>query len=145
MSADAAETTKQLHASCVAFEQKAVLIAGASGSGKSTLALELLGLGARLIADDLTTVERQGRRVFALAPPRLRGVIEARNVGLIRAPFLARAQVCLVVDLEKNEPERLPHNHVTDLLGLRVETIYKVEASHFPAAIRNLVLFGRYA
>ena len=121
------------------------MIRGPSGSGKSALALQLIALGAELVADDLTRLERAGGRLCALAPPRLRGVIEARGVGLLRAPLCPRAELVLLVELDRTEPDRLPQDRATRLLGLEVETIYRVEGAHFPAAIRQLVLFGRYA
>ena len=139
------EKTASEHATCVAFDGRAVLIRGPSNSGKSALALQLIAIGATLVADDLTPLCRQGAQVLALAPPRLQGVIEARGVGLLHSPVRARAVLRLIVDMHRVEPERLPHNHVTDLLGVAVETIYKVEAAHFPAAIRMLVTGGRYA
>lgn len=120
------------------------MLLGPSGSGKSGLALELIALGAELVADDLTCLERRDNRVFALAPPRMRGVLEARGVGLIRAPLCPRAELVLVVDMGQIERDRLPHNHVTKVLGVTIETIYKIEASYLAAAIRQLVLFGRH-
>ena len=120
------------------------MIHGPSNSGKSGLALELIGLGAELVADDLTCLVRADDQVFALAPPRLQGVIEAREVGLIRAPHCSRAELVLMVDMGQEQHARLPHNHVTKLLGVTIETIYKVKAAYFAVAIRQLVLFGRY-
>lgn len=139
------ETSTSLHATCVAFGDRAVLIRGPSDSGKSALALELIGIGAVLIADDLTPLRREGKKIIALAPPRLRGVIEARGVGLLHTPYRERAKLCLVVDMGRLECERLPHNHVSDLLGVAIETIYKVEAAHFAVAIKMLIAGGRYA
>ena len=49
-----------VHASCVARDGRAVLIRGASGSGKSGLALQLMALGAGLVADDRTRLWREG-------------------------------------------------------------------------------------
>lgn len=43
-----------LHASSVVLHDRAWLLAGPSGAGKSTMTAELLGAGARLLADDLT-------------------------------------------------------------------------------------------
>jgi hypothetical protein len=50
-----------LHASTVAAEGRAVVLAGDTGSGKSTLAADLVGDGAQLIADDLTPLLPDGR------------------------------------------------------------------------------------
>jgi len=44
--------SQTLHASCVAFNGRAVLILGPSGAGKSALALDLMSRGGSLIADD---------------------------------------------------------------------------------------------
>ena len=46
-----------LHASCVAFGDKAVAFAGDSGRGKSTIAAALLKQGGRLVSDDVAVVE----------------------------------------------------------------------------------------
>ncbi len=47
-----------MHATAVEINGRAKLICGRSGAGKSTLAAGLVGLGARLISDDLTVVTR---------------------------------------------------------------------------------------
>ena len=49
-----------LHATCVAVDGRGLLILGPSGSGKSALALQLIALGAQLVADDRTRVSRRG-------------------------------------------------------------------------------------
>lgn len=46
-----------LHASAVEHDGCAVLIAGTNGAGKSTLTAQLLGLGLRLVGDDLTLLD----------------------------------------------------------------------------------------
>ena len=134
-----------LHATCVAFAGRGILITGPSGAGKSGLGLRLIGLGATLIADDLTPISRQGGALFAHAPPHMKGVIEARGIGLLNVASQPKARLVLLVDLSRTESERLPHNHVSDLLGLSIDTIYKVDAAHFPAAIKALAIGGRKA
>ena len=62
-----------LHASTVAFRGRGVVILGASGSGKSALALELMALGAGLVADDRTLVEVQDGALVASCPPAISG------------------------------------------------------------------------
>lgn len=51
------------HACTVEIDGCAVLIAGRSGAGKSSLTAGLLGIGARLVADDLTVVRVVDGRV----------------------------------------------------------------------------------
>jgi HPr kinase/phosphorylase len=116
-----------LHASCVAMdgagEIRAVLILGRSGAGKSALALELMSRGARLVADDRTLVVRRGGALIASCPPAISGLIEARGIGLIRVPPLARARVALAVDLDEGEGDRLPPPRRMDLLGVALPRI----------------------
>lgn len=50
------------HAGMVEVDGQAVLIAGPSGAGKSSLTAGLLGIGARLVADDLAIVRVEAGR-----------------------------------------------------------------------------------
>lgn len=63
-----------LHASAVAFGDRAVAFLGPSGIGKSTLCAELVKLGCRLVADDGLAVRESGSDAWlcALGPPMLR-------------------------------------------------------------------------
>ncbi|MGR3805256.1 HPr kinase/phosphorylase [Marinibacterium profundimaris] len=74
-----------LHASCVAINDRAVLILGPSGSGKSTLALQLMAYGARLVGDDRIRLSVEGGALVAWPGPGLSGLIEARGMGILRA------------------------------------------------------------
>jgi hypothetical protein len=53
------------HACMVEVDGQAVLIAGPSGAGKSSLTAGLLGIGARLVADDLAVVRNEAGRIRA--------------------------------------------------------------------------------
>jgi len=55
-----------LHASSVDISDKAVAFVGNPGCGKSTLALALLEQGHKLVADDVTALELNGRRALAI-------------------------------------------------------------------------------
>lgn len=132
-----------LHASCVAFRGKGVLIRGASGRGKSALALELMALGAELVADDRVLVEATGAGPVARAPERLAGMIEARSVGLLRATPVPEAQVHLVIDMDHTETRRLPPDRDVDLAGHRLPLFHKVESGHFAAAILQYLRGGK--
>ena len=132
-----------LHASSVAVNGGAVLIIGPSGSGKSALALQLMALGAGLISDDRTLVRRKGDGVMASCPDALTGLIEARGVGILKARPVAGAPIRLIVDLGRLETERLPPRRHHDLLGVSIELVFGIQASHFPAAILHYIKGGR--
>jgi HPr kinase/phosphorylase len=124
-----------LHASAVAFGVAGLLIVGPSGSGKSSLALQLMALGAVLVADDRVLVTPLADGALRLsAPGAVAGLIEARGVGLIRvehAPAIARA----VVDLETVESERLPPLREIVIAGHPLPCLRRVESSAFPSML----------
>jgi HPr kinase/phosphorylase len=108
----------QLHASAVAVQGRGCLITGASASGKSTLSLEMIALGAELVADDRVDVRRAAGGLMLSAPPAIAGMIEARGVGILRLPERREAQLALIVDLDEAERERLPEARSRELLGV---------------------------
>lgn len=132
-----------VHASCVALQGRAVLILGASGSGKSALALQLMVLGAELVADDRVIVTRDGDAVMASAPDAIAGRIEARFVGLLHATPAPPAPVALIVDLDRAEADRLPPRRSRKLLGISLPLVHNVDSSHFAAAILQYLKAGR--
>ncbi len=134
-----------IHASCVTFQNSAVLVIGPSGSGKSALALQLMAHGAVLISDDRTSVRRCERALIATAPPSIKGLIEARGVGVLTADTCEAAFVRLVVDLAHEEQERLPPMRRYNLLGETVPLLHNVKAAHFAAAILQHLKGGRNA
>ncbi|MCI4662542.1 MAG: serine kinase [Neomegalonema sp.] len=117
---------------------QAILIRGPSGIGKSSFALRLIGLGAVLVADDFVSLGLEGKRVMAKAPSRLRGVIEARGVGLLRLPYLDHAPLALIVDLvaNTNHPAaRLPENRYENLGSVQIPLLSMTEDSRSAAII----------
>jgi serine kinase of HPr protein (carbohydrate metabolism regulator) len=100
-------SSENLHASCVAIDGRAVLIAGPSGSGKSDLALRLLDRGFTLVSDDRTIVRKEGARLIASAPPNIKGKLEIRGVGIVDMESASDVPVALVVELT-SEIQRLP-------------------------------------
>ncbi len=135
-----------LHGSCVALgEDRAVVITGASGSGKSALALQLMALGARLVADDKTCVTLRGGALVASAPDTIAGLIEARGVGILRADPVPEARLVLAVDMDREEKDRLPHPREIHLLGCPVPLLCCVQAPHFAPALLQMLREGRHA
>lgn len=93
----------------VAVGDHGILILGASGSGKSSLALDLVALGAALIADDGIWLYDDTDPPTLTRPAQSPDLIEARGVGLLRAEAVRdRATLCTIVDLDRPEAERLP-------------------------------------
>lgn len=101
--------TDTIHASAVALDDCGLLILGPAGSGKSSLAIEMIAMGAELIADDMVVLSAKCGAIFAEAAPGARGQIEARNVGILTCPLReGSVKVDLVVDLGAEEEDRLP-------------------------------------
>jgi HPr kinase/phosphorylase len=143
------DTPLIMHASCVAYNGRAVLILGASGRGKSGLALQLMALGADLVADDRTclVVEDRGGHssLIASAPDTLRGRIEARGVGILNAQAAGACPVVLAVDLDRTETQRLPDVRHCEFLSVSVPLLHMVDSNAFPAAILQYLKTGRGA
>lgn len=143
-------STLLLHATTVALEPGrgmgpggAVVITGAPGSGKSRLALELMAGGARLVADDRTELRAEGGRLLARAPEAIRGLVEARGVGLLRAEALAEAEVVALADLDREEAERLPPVREEILLGVPLPVLHKPATGGFAPALLQYLKAGR--
>jgi serine kinase of HPr protein (carbohydrate metabolism regulator) len=116
-------SAETLHASTVATEGRAVLIAGPSGSGKSDLALRLLDRGFTLVSDDQTIIKRDGDRLIASAPPTIAGKLEIRGIGIVDMDVVGDLPVALLVELT-SEIQRLPDDsRERPLLGVRIPLI----------------------
>ena len=133
------------HASCVAWQGHGALILGQSGAGKSALALQLMALGADLVSDDRTELLAEADALTARAPATIQGLIEARGVGLMRVPFVPKAEIALVIDLDQPEPNRLPPQREITLLGISRPLVLAVPQPHFPAAILCYLKGSRFA
>ncbi len=133
-----------LHATTVAIGDAGVMIIGPAGSGKSGLALQLMALGARLVADDQTCLVATDAAVVASAPPTLRGMIEARFVGILEAPVRDSVAVRLVVDMGQLETTRLPPRRTIGVNGRVIDLVFAHPSAHFPAALMCYVAGGRH-
>ncbi|MBY6057713.1 serine kinase [Leisingera daeponensis] len=131
-----------LHASCVALEGRGLLITGVSGQGKSALALQLMAFGAQLVADDRVLLQLLHGQVVASAPEPIRGLIEARFMGLLRAQIRSPVPVAALVDLDEAETERLPVRHTTRLLDQEVALVKRVDGAHFAPALMQYLRCG---
>lgn len=97
---------------------RGVLLRGASGAGKSDMALRLIDAGWSLVADDYVHVFASGGGLFACAPDRIAGRIEARGLGVVSLPFRSVGRILLVADCIQAPPERLPEPERETLAGI---------------------------
>ncbi|CAN5160446.1 HPr kinase/phosphatase C-terminal domain-containing protein [soil metagenome] len=112
-----------VHASTVAIDGRAVLIAGPSGSGKSDLALRLLDRGFTLVSDDQTIVRREGDRLVASAPPQIAGKLEIRGIGIMEMETVGDVPVALLVELTSDIPRLPDDSRERPILGVALPLI----------------------
>lgn len=131
-----------LHASCVAVGGCGLVIRGQSGSGKSALSLQLMAYGADLVADDGVLLSLENGRVVVRPPNPIKGLIEARGVGILKTRAVAEAQLCGIVDLDRVQEARLPAQTYEEILGQKVPVLYRVEVAHFAPALLQYMKGG---
>ena len=111
----------QLHASCIVIQGKGVLLLGDSGSGKSDLAIRLMSRGAMLVADDQVEITLANQTLYASPPATLRGMVEARGVGIMHVPYVELVPLALAVKLvPRDAVERMPEPAFFDCLGAKL-------------------------
>lgn len=134
-----------MHGTGVALDGRGCLILGPAGSGKSVLALALIAAGARLVSDDGTHVAPRDGALWLSAPGSIRGLIEARGIGLLNAPVAPPVPLVLVIDMARREPLRLPPRRSVRLCGIAAELILGAENPHLAPAVLVWLRHGRNA
>ena len=134
---------KTVHGTAVARGERGVLIRGASGTGKSGLALDLIALGAELVADDAVMIGAINGEITLTCPPAISGMIEARGVGLLSLRSIDQARLAIVVDMDKTAPQRLPEPESTSILGAEIPLICGKSTPGLAAVIWCLLGDGR--
>ncbi|EEX09859.1 Hpr serine kinase/phosphatase domain protein [Ruegeria lacuscaerulensis ITI-1157] len=132
-----------VHGTCLAVAGQGALIVGRSGAGKSGLALQMMAYGARLVGDDRVALRLEAGRVMADAVDPLRGLIEARGIGLLRAEPAGPVPLAWVVDLDRPEPARLPEPEEIRVLGQTVPLLRASGTPNLAAALIQLIKMGR--
>ena len=127
---DTAKSNAQtIHASAALVGARAVLVRGPSGSGKSSFVLALLQAAqsgalpfVRLVADDRAIIDAVNGRLIVRPAETLKGLIEARGLGILRLPCEPAAIVGSVVDLGVTDSERMPAppQRETAIAGVRL-------------------------
>ncbi|MBN8543335.1 MAG: serine kinase [Alphaproteobacteria bacterium] len=99
-----------LHGTAIIWKEAGILLLGASGCGKSSLAAELIARGAVLIGDDQVKLVSEAGQMIAEAPKALEGVLELRDLALIRLPHIVRHPIHLVVHITPHGASPAPHD-----------------------------------
>lgn len=117
--------THNIHATGLVLDGTGLIFRGASGAGKSLLALELLelwearGLVAKLVSDDRIEIVTRNGRLLMRPAPNIEGLIELRGRGIVRRPFVAEAELHLVVDLVDGLERMVEEDELTtELFGV---------------------------
>lgn len=105
-------------ASCVAIDNRALLIEGPPGCGKSSLVLALIDRGAVLIGDDGILLEQEEGMLLARPHPNTRGLLEVRNLGLLEMPVCEKAPVSLVIRLDNAAPRYIERAEAAEVEGV---------------------------
>jgi len=130
-------------ATCVTIADRAVLIEGEPGSGKSSLALALIDRGATLVGDDGVDLRVHDGHLLADPAPATTGLLEVRNVGLLRYPVASGARVAIVLRLD-HDAERLPDRPVPiELMGCTVPVV-RLWPDSPVLALRALAALSRF-
>ena len=131
------------HATCVSAHGKGLLLQGRTGSGKSGLALQLMALGATLVADDRVLLRRDEATLTAICPEPLRGRIEARGIGILKHDFTPQARIHWIVDLDLDCVARLPQCETRLLEGVSLPLIRAKNVPNLAYSLMILVQDGR--
>ncbi|SDX49649.1 Hpr(Ser) kinase/phosphatase [Sulfitobacter pontiacus] len=137
-------TKSMIHATTVAIDGRGVMIRGGSGKGKSALALQMIAMGAELVADDRTDLIVQDAQVIAHPPAAIKGLIEARGVGLLTLKHRSAIPIFLIVDLDQDEPDRLPEITYQDVMGIQIRCLKRCDGPHFAASVYLMAKMMKY-
>lgn len=127
-----------IHASSVWLKNKGVLIIGPSGSGKSDMVLRLIsGFGGALVADDRVDITVADNQIIASSPKEIKGLLEVRGVGIVKAKTKAFAKIDLVVELVSSPLERMPETLTYNICGIDLP-FYKINPFEISAPAKIL-------
>lgn len=104
-----------IHATAIVIGKTGLLFLGPSGCGKSSLAFSCLtaakplGLAAALVADDRVLITEHDGSIIAECPPSIAGLMEIRYTGIVRLPYVQKAEIHLAIrPVDPATAERLP-------------------------------------
>lgn len=133
---------ENIHASCVAYFKKGILIYGKSGLGKSDLCLRLImNKGCNLVGDDRIDIYTRGASLKAKSVATIANMLEVRGVGLMKFEAQKSVTVKLAVELVKSSSsiERLPEPEYFEYEGVKVR---KIKICAFEASAADKIILA---
>jgi HPr kinase/phosphorylase len=76
-----------------------------------------MALGADLVADDAVEMRLLADDVILACPDSIKGMVEARGVGILTVKSVDATKLAFVVDLDKPAPTRLPEAQKAQIQG----------------------------
>lgn len=125
---------------CIAIDGCGILIEGAPCTGKSNLALALIDRGADLVGDDGVLLTVEDKRLIAHPHPRIRELLEVRNLGLLHFPCRDDVPVALVIVLDPQAPRYIEQPEILEIAGVPLPLVRIWPQDHPPAIKVELAL-----
>ena len=128
---------KNIHATCISYKNKGILLLGKPGAGKSDLALRMIMREkAKLVADDRTEISVSKGNIYASAPENIQGLMEVRGIGIKKFPFRKRQKLYLAVKLD-SKMDRMPEKESFTLESIEIP---QVTLNPFEASVREKLM-----
>ena len=89
-------------------------------------------------------LEDYGGGLRAACPPVLAGMIEARGVGLLTLKHRSAIPIFLIVDLDQDEPDRLPEITYQNVMGVQIRCLKRCDGPHFAASVYLMAKMMKY-
>lgn len=116
---------KTVYGNCIDFDGNGIIILGKSSMGKSDLTYRLIeNHGANLVSDDHIIIEKEENNLIAKTVENIKGLIEIRNIGIIKISHIEKTKIKLIIELEKQENlERMPEDEFLEIDGIKIKKI----------------------
>ena len=86
----------------------------------------------------------QDAQVIAHPPVAIKGLIEARGVGLLTLKHRSAIPIFLIVDLDQDEPDRLPEITYQNVMGIQIRCLKRCDGPHFAATVYLMAKMMKY-